>query len=291
MLEGETNNMNNFNVKITVLCENTVGLSQGLIGEWGLSLLVETPDIRILFDTGAQGHILNNANALNIDLKTVDALVLSHGHYDHTGGMQAFLHLRGQLPVFVHSTFFAPHYKSSSPPKYIGVQFTKEELEKSGANFIITDKPKEIAPRVWVSGEIPQKKDKKIVSNNFFSLDHNGKKVSPDPLKDDMSLFCVTPKGLLIILGCAHAGLINIIQHAREVTGVKPIYGIIGGTHLEPTPVPEQEDTIKFLQSLNLQFLAPNHCTGLSMLTRLANCFDSCFHFAPTGSRFTLPID
>lgn len=91
--------MNNLNVKITVLSENTVGISQGLTGEWGLSFLVETPDIKILFDTGNQGHLLSNADALGIDLKTVDALVLSHGHYDHTGGMKAFLHLRGCLPV------------------------------------------------------------------------------------------------------------------------------------------------------------------------------------------------
>lgn len=282
--------MNNFNVKITVLSENTVGLSQGLTGEWGLSLLVETSDIKILFDTGAQGHLLSNADALGIDLKTVDALVLSHGHYDHAGGMKAFLRLRGWLPVYAHSNFFAAHYKSSPSPHYIGVQFTKEELEKSGADFIFTDSPREIAPGVWTSGEIPRKNDAEIISNNFFSLDHTGKKISPDPIKDDMSLFCVTPKGLLIILGCAHAGLINIVQHAREVTGVNPIYGIIGGTHLEPAPVPQQEATIEFLQSLNLQFLAPNHCTGLSMITRLASMFDSRFHFAPTGSRFTLPI-
>ncbi len=275
--------------KITVLCENNIGAPLGLVGEWGLAMLVETAGMKILFDTGEQGYLLANAVTLSVDLKSVDTLVMSHGHYDHTGGMRAFLHLRGQLPVYAHPDFFTFHYSSHNKPHYIGVPFCKEELESSGAEFIFTHKPREIAPDVWISGEVPRKTDFEKGDSHLLCLE-NGKTVL-DPLHDDLSLYCVTPKGLVIILGCAHAGLVNIVKQAQEVTGVNQVYGIIGGTHLGPTPVVQQEATIAFLQSLKLQFLAPNHCTGLPMMARLAGLFGPSFRFAPVGSSFTLPIN
>lgn len=102
--------MSGNNYRITVLSENTVGIGAGIVGEFGQSLLVEKEGRKILLDTGGRGHLVNNALALGIDLKTVEALVMSHGHFDHSGGMQAFLRLRGRLPVYAHPDFFAPHY-------------------------------------------------------------------------------------------------------------------------------------------------------------------------------------
>ncbi|MBO8129777.1 MAG: MBL fold metallo-hydrolase [Peptococcaceae bacterium] len=282
--------MNESVLKITVLSENTAGVPLGLTGEWGLALLVETGGVRILFDTGERGHLLTNAAALGADLKSVDALVMSHGHYDHAGGMQAFLRLRGRLPVYAHPDFFTSHYGALPKAHYIGVPFCREELESSGAKFIFTREPREIAPGIWVSGEVPRKTGFEKGDNRLFCLENGHKKV-PDPLRDDMSIYCVTPQGLVIILGCAHAGLVNIIEHARQVTGVNRVYGIIGGTHLGPAPVAQLEATIVFLQGLDLQFLAPNHCTGLPVMARLAGIFGPRFHFAPAGVSFTLPSD
>lgn len=278
--------MNDYMLKITVLSENTVG-SLGLAGEWGLSMLLETAGNKILFDTGERGGLLGNAAILGVDLKSVDALIMSHGHYDHSGGMQAFLRLRGRLPVYVHPDFFASHYGNPEKPRYAGVPFCKEELTSSGAEFIFTREPMEIVPGVWISGEIPRRTDFEEVDSKLFCLE-DGNRV-PDALHDDMSLYCAMPEGLVIILGCAHAGLVNIIKHAQEVTGMDKVYGIIGGTHLGPAPVEQQEATINFLNSLNLQFLAPNHCTGQPLMARLAGIFGERFNFAPTGSSFTLP--
>lgn len=275
-------------LKITVLSENTVGVPMGLTGEWGLAMLVETAGMKILFDTGEKGGLLNNAATLGIELKSVDALVMSHGHYDHSGGMQAFLSLRGQLPVYVHPDFFTPHYGNPDKPRFIGVPFCKELLTGLGANFILTREPRELMPGVWISGEIPRKTDFEKIDRGLFCLDHNGRKV-PDALLDDMSLFCVVPGGLVIILGCAHAGLVNIIEHARAVTGVSKVFGIIGGTHLGPAPFAQQEATINFLQDLQLQLLAPNHCTGQPVMAWLAGVFGPRFHFAPAGSQFAFP--
>jgi len=276
-------------LKITVLSENTVGLSRGVTGEWGLSLLVEAGMKRILFDTGEGGNLLGNAVSLGVRLKTVDTLVMSHGHYDHSGGMRSFLRHRGRLPVFAHPDLFSSHYSSQDNPHYIGVPFCREELESLGAEFTFSREPREIAPGIWVSGEVPLKTGFEKGDHRLFRLEKNGCRTAPDPLRDDMSLYCLTPKGLVIVVGCAHAGLVNIVEHGRTVTGVEKVYGIIGGTHLGPAPVEQQEATIAFLRGLDLQFLSANHCTGLPMIARLSEVFGSRFFFGPAGTTFTLP--
>jgi len=148
--------------------------------------------------------------------------------------------------------------------------------------------PLEISPGVFVSGEVPRKTVFEKADETLFCLE-NGRNIMPDPFHDDMSLYCVTPEGLIIVLGCAHAGLVNIVEHAREVTGVSRVYGIIGGTHLGPAPVEQQEATINYLKELDLQFLGANHCTGLAVISRLANIFGPRFRFCPAGSSFSLP--
>lgn len=277
-------------LKLTVLCENTVGVPHGIVGEWGLSIFIEVNGKKILFDTGERGNLLNNATVLGIDLKSVGALVLSHGHYDHTGGIRAFLQYRGRLPVYAHPGLFASHYKSPEKPQYIGVLYRKEALESLGADFIFVRESFEVTPGVFISGEVPRKTIFEKADETLFCLE-NGGKISPDPFHDDMSLYCVTPEGILIVLGCAHAGLVNIVEHAREVTGESRIYGIIGGTHLGPAPAEQQEATIVYLKELDLQFLAANHCTGLPVISRLAGIFGPCFRFCPAGSSFTIPVE
>ncbi|MCL6448996.1 MAG: MBL fold metallo-hydrolase [Armatimonadetes bacterium] len=275
-------------LKITVLSENTVGVTAGLTGEWGLAMLVEWAGKKILFDTGERGALVENAAALGVDLQSVDALVISHGHYDHTGGMRAFLRRRGRLPVYAHPGFFAPHYGSLPREHYIGVPFCREELASLGADFIFKREPQEIIPGLWISGEVPRKTAFEEGDSRLFCL-ADGKK-TPDPLADDLSLYCATPEGLVVILGCAHAGLVNICEHAREVTGKNRIYGIIGGTHLGPVTDTQRDATVAYLQQLDLAFLAANHCTGLPVMARLAALFGPRFHFAPAGASFTLPL-
>jgi 7,8-dihydropterin-6-yl-methyl-4-(beta-D-ribofuranosyl)aminobenzene 5'-phosphate synthase len=275
-------------VKITVVCENTVGTPAGLTGEWGLAMLVETGGKKILFDTGERGEVVNNAASLGADLRAVDALVLSHGHYDHTGGLRSFLRCRGRLPVYAHPGLFAPHYVSLNGDSFIGVPYRREELASLGADFVFVREPVEIAPGLFVSGEVPRTTDFEEGDGRLFCPDAGGNKTA-DPLADDMSLYCVLPEGLLIILGCAHAGVVNIVRHARQVTGVDRVYGIIGGTHLGPVRDAQREATIAFLKELDLKFFAANHCTGLPVIARLAAVFGPRFSFAPAGSVFSLP--
>ncbi|MDD3654658.1 MAG: MBL fold metallo-hydrolase [Desulfotomaculaceae bacterium] len=271
-------------LKLAVLSENTVAMPGG-IGEWGLSILIEVNGRKILFDTGERGNLLGNSRVMGIDLKAVEALVLSHGHYDHTGGIKSFLQYRGELPVYAHPDLFAYHCHTPDKPQYIGIPYSKEELEILGAKFVFSREPLEISPGVFISGEVPRKTAFERVGESLFCLE-NGRRISPDPFHDDMSLFCVTPEGLFIVLGCAHAGLVNIVEHAREVTGESRVFGIIGGTHLGPASLEQQESTINYLKELDLRFLGANHCTGLAVISRLASIFGPRFRFCPAGGSY-----
>ncbi|MDD2553981.1 MAG: MBL fold metallo-hydrolase [Desulfotomaculaceae bacterium] len=275
-------------LKFAIISENTVGTSRGIMGEWGLSIYIEAGGMKVLFDTGESGVLLNNANMLGIDLQAVEAMVLSHGHYDHTGGMRSFLRCRGTLPVYAHPGLFACHCRTPEKPRYIGIPYRKELLQSLGAEFVFVKEPLEITPGVFISGEVPRKRIFENAEETLFCLE-NGRTIMPDPFHDDMSLYCVTPAGLFIVLGCAHAGLINIVEHGREVTGESRVYGIIGGTHLGPAPDEQQEATINYLKELDLQFLGANHCTGLDVIARLANIFGPRFKFCPAGRIFTIP--
>ena len=272
-------------LKVTILVENTVGVPLGLVSEWGLSMLLNFSDERILFDTGEQGNLIRNSQILDHDLRQVDRVILSHGHYDHTGGLLEFLQFRGRVPVYAHSGLFTGHYGrglNGQEDKYIGVPFRPEQLASAGAEFHWHREPVELRPGLWLSGEIPrvtlfERGDDKLV-------EHREGQTVQDIMLDDFSLFYVTDQGLVIILGCAHAGLVNIVEHAKQVTGESRVTAIIGGTHLGPASLDQQQQTIDYLKGLSLTCLAPNHCTGLGMMSKLAAEFPGVFTWAAAGT-------
>lgn len=272
-------------LKVTVLVDNTVGVTTGVVAEWGLAMLLDFGDERILLDTGEQGNIVKNAKAMEIDLGQVDKLVLSHGHYDHTGGLMEFLKSKGPIPVYAHPELLMGHYGRSSSGQgehYIGVPYRLEQLESAGANFIWQRDPMKIRPDLWLSGEIPRNTDFERVDDRLLQKD--GLQFGQDLLPDDFSLFYQNDKGLVIFFGCAHAGLVNIVEYAKKVTGIDKVRAIVGGTHLGPTSPEQKEKTIAYLKTLNLETLAPNHCTGLPMASRLAVEFPAQFKWASVGT-------
>lgn len=271
--------------KITVLCENTVPVP-ALIGEHGFSAFIETPDAEILFDTGQGMGLVPNSLRLKKELKSVSKLVLSHGHFDHTGGMLAFLGVHGPCDVVAHPDVLKERFRwmpvgNTEKPVSIGMPWKEAYLSTRGARFQWEPAFKEIVPNVFVTGEVPRRTDFETGDPKFVIKENGG--WVPDPFLDDYSLILKTGQGLVIILGCAHAGLINILEHATEQTGEDRIHAILGGTHLGFSPLQQLDRTIAGLHRFNVRKLAVSHCTGQKPGARLAAEFGDGFDFAPVG--------
>jgi len=276
--------------RLTILCENSVDQVSpyGLLGEHGFSCHLQTSAGNFLFDTGGGMTIMYNAKLLGIDFKKLQGIIFSHGHFDHTGGLKQVLEEIGPIPIYAHPDLFSAHYsKNSGQMHNIGVPWTQSELEELGANFTFSSAPDEVAPELLLSGEVPRISKVETGDPNLLSLSKSGDEVS-DPLKDDLSLFINTEKGLVIVLGCAHAGLLNIIDHAIKVTGQKKIYMILGGTHLKFCSDEQMAATLDRLEELDVDLIGASHCTGLRGARMLAERFGERFFSASVGMEINI---
>jgi 7,8-dihydropterin-6-yl-methyl-4-(beta-D-ribofuranosyl)aminobenzene 5'-phosphate synthase len=248
------------------------------------------PEAKILFDAGPAGiATLNNAPRLGVDLRTADAMVLSHGHMDHTGGLAGVLRAIGKrIPVYAHPDVFTDRYaKIGERINYIGLPFKREALEGMGAAFDLSPEFRQIAAGVYLSGEIPRHRSFETGDTDLFvkqSGEHR-----KDPLRDDQSMAVETAEGLALILGCCHAGLINTIDHFQVKLPGKPIHTVIGGTHLDFAPAEQLRETIAVLQSLRVKRMGLSHCTGLRAGARLAQELGDGVAFCTVGYSVTLP--
>jgi 7,8-dihydropterin-6-yl-methyl-4-(beta-D-ribofuranosyl)aminobenzene 5'-phosphate synthase len=276
-------------IQITTLSENTATSRRALLAEWGISILIKADDHKILFDTGQSFSAAYNAIALGIDLSQIDRIVLSHGHYDHTGGLLPVLKMmRKQVEVIAHPDIWAAKYakRSEGREEYIGVPFSKEGAESSGASFNLTREPVWLSGNIVTSGEIPMLTEYEKIDPILYVKERG--ELKPDPLWDDQAIFIKSERGLIIILGCAHRGIINTIRHAQKLTGVEPIYAVIGGTHLMAASPERMDLTIAELLSFGIQRLGACHCTGLPAAAMLAQTFGESFFFNNAGTRITL---
>mgnify|MGYP000477356200 CR=1 FL=1 len=255
-------------VNVTILVENTTP-TPGLVGEFGFSALIEVDEKRILFDTGSGEALETNAKALDVDLASIDALVISHGHFDHTGGVLQLLPKLKKPVIYAHSGIFTRHLLpiEDKQPQYIGVPFTRDDLVGLRAQFVAADDFCELAEGVYLTGTIPRHTDYED-PGGLFIKEVDGV-IAPDYIEDDMALVITHPQGLIIISGCAHAGLINTINYAMERTGDNKVLAFIGGTHLKEADENRLQKTIAELRRINPQKLIVCHCTGFSASSRL----------------------
>jgi 7,8-dihydropterin-6-yl-methyl-4-(beta-D-ribofuranosyl)aminobenzene 5'-phosphate synthase len=273
------------NYRITILCENTVGPISGTLGEHGFSALIEWHNGSLLFDTGQGFTLLHNAQRMNKNLHTLQEVALSHGHYDHSGGLLPLLRTFGSKRIFGHPAVFTPRYrfKDTGEQLSLGMPYPREYLEGQGARFDLSDQYREIQPGIFMTGHVPRTTSFETGDSGLF-IDTCG--CIRDPFDDDQSLILDTPQGLVLLLGCCHAGLINTLEHTAEKTGRRDIHAVIGGTHLGFCNAQQLDQTVQALRHWQIRKLAVSHCTGFNAAARLKQEFPAAFQPAQVGYCF-----
>jgi len=275
--------------RITVLSENSVIKPGGCIGEHGFSALVEKGDEKVLFDTGQGYALVHNARVLGIDLASIKKVVLSHGHNDHTGGLAEFLKVGGNRDVYAHPGIFSARYRevpdgSPNPPQLtIGMPFTRAYLEGLGADFQLSQEPMEVAKGITTTGVVPRTTSFET-GDTTLMVGHEDGSCSPDPFADDLSLIVEGETGMVVLLGCAHSGLVNILNHVRKLRPDKPVKAVVGGTHLGLSSEEQMTETVAAMAEMGLEKVGASHCTGLTGSARLREALGDSFFFAGVGS-------
>lgn len=271
-------------LRITILAENSTAVPFGVTAEHGFSAFVETKHGNFLFDTGQGKVLLPNSMLLGKDLRNIKFLALSHGHFDHVLGVPDVLTMAGALDIYAHEDIFLERYWDRDDGKLsIGMPYRRNYLESLGARFHLGKEFTEVMDDVFLSGEVPRKTDFEKLDERLVIRGEKGDWVQ-DPIRDDLSLFMDTPKGLVILLGCGHAGVINIIEHAIDKTGKKKIHAVIGGTHLMASDHGQLIRSIGALKSYDINMIGVSHCTGLKAAAALFNAMKDKFFFATAGS-------
>ena len=268
-----------------------------LMAEHGLSLLIRVFENgrshNILLDAGwSETGVLHNLKELEIEVAKIETVVLSHGHMDHYGALKSILKLKSEpVPVIVHPDVFLKNRFLVLPDgKKIGFPVLHEDsLQETGANIIKNTEPYLLASDlVLVTGEIERATDfEKGMPNAYLK---RGEKIEPDQILDDQGLVVhLQDKGLVIITGCAHSGIINTIHYAQKLTGVMPVYAVIGGFHLSgPKFEPIIPKTLEELKAVNPAMICPMHCTGWKATMEVAKQMPHQFVLSSVGTTLIL---
>jgi 7,8-dihydropterin-6-yl-methyl-4-(beta-D-ribofuranosyl)aminobenzene 5'-phosphate synthase len=272
-------------LRITVLAENTAG-GRDVLAEHGLAFWIEADTRRILFDTG-QGRVLqHNAKTLGVDLESTEIVALSHGHFDHTGGLNRLADHLHNLSLYAHPMAFEAKWSKlgDGTVRAIGAPVPDAAAVIQGVRvFIPTQEPHELIDGVWLTGQIPRRNDFEDTGGDFY-LDASC--TVPDPLLDDQAMFVETPRGLVVLLGCAHSGLVNTLDHTAKLSGQSRIHAVLGGMHLLTASENRLAQSIESLRRLGVEVIGASHCTGHRAVARLwSDLADRCVVCA-AGSRF-----
>jgi 7,8-dihydropterin-6-yl-methyl-4-(beta-D-ribofuranosyl)aminobenzene 5'-phosphate synthase len=259
-------------IKITILVDNQAAGDDSLINEHGLAMLLETPDERVLFDTGYSNAMMNNAERLGIDLNQIDKVVISHGHLDHAGGIRHLIKSNTHFKLIAHPDIFKKKVIiNSENSRSFGISEDLPLLQKSGIQFDLHIDSIIISENIMTTGYIPMETDFEEIETRFF-IEENGNHIQ-DSFEDEKALIIKTSLGTVVLLGCSHRGVINILNHVVQVTGTDKIYAIMGGLHLGNVHPSKIDKICAHLEKFDLNKIVVGHCTGVLATAELIKKF------------------
>lgn len=256
-------------LKITTLIENTGGEHLGLISEHGLSFFIEKDNHKILFDTGQSANFIENARLLKADLLALEYVVLSHGHYDHSGGVKHLTNLTCDFDLIMGKGFFNDKYGyKNNRYEYLGNSFDESFLKQKKIKHRFIDQPlTELLPGIYVLSQFPRIHKDEVI-NSRFKIEQDGRFLD-DRFEDEILLAIDTADGLVIVLGCSHPGMKNMLDATVSLLQ-RPIYAILGGTHLVEANASSLDVSLEYLNNDNLKVIGVSHCTGKTAMDKLA---------------------
>lgn len=275
-------------MKITTLIENNSGKDERLHTEHGLSVYIEVDGKNVLFDTGQSGKFIDNAKTLGIDLKELDYVIISHGHYDHSGGFERLMEeINPNIKLFLGDGFFDKKYglMESGDYQYLGNSFDEEYLkEKNIPTKFIQEDVTKVTENLMIFTNFNRKEEFENTNQTMY-LRENGQ-YKKDMFLEEISLGLKTEDGLFVIVGCSHVGIVNILQTIRERTNMN-IHGLIGGTHLVKEDDDKINKIIEYLDEENVEVLGACHCTGKQGETMFSQQLEDSFIENNTGTVLT----
>ena len=283
-------------LEIVTVVEDSVPMAGAFRGEHGLSFMIlarkNGREVRGLLDVGQTHEVLShNMKELGIDPQSMDFLVLSHCHYDHTGGAAQFVASTGKanFPVVAHPALFRPHFTADPLVSSKGVQTgdEREAIEGAGGKLFLCADPFPLAEGLATTGEIPRVTDFEGPGKRFLTLEDG--RLVVDSMADDMGVTArVRGRGVVLISGCSHSGIVNMMKHVQNLYDGEPLEGVAGGLHLINGGEEKMEKTLQGIREANPKWVAAGHCTGFPMEVKLWQALPEVFRPLSVGARFVV---
>lgn len=256
-------------MKITFLSDNKTEKA-ACIAEWGLSILVESKGHKMLLDVGSSEIFARNAKALGIAMDDVEAVAISHGHFDHTEGMEAFVEVNKKAPVYIHKEAMDEDYAvmndGSLDPMNDGIRWSEEFVEAIKDRLVLTEGVTKIFDNMTLVGNIPLLPEYPMTERFVRPDKKNPGQYVDDNMDHEQFLVVEEDEGIFILSGCSHKGVMSIIKHAENLFPGKKILGFIGGMHLYPLTKEARKEIVDNICGLGLECVFPVHCTGIEAI-------------------------